>query len=204
MTKSPSILLAPLIALASLAPSQAASQEEQRPPNAGAASRDSLPFRARQWGAEFAIDDGTVGLGVLRFRSARSAWFLDASFLAGWSDRESSIGNESGNDVFVRGRVGSRTYRPVRAAIASHVGIGVTGGYAWLRRGDYRTHTWDAGVFGELGAAYFVTPHLSLGARVEASVLFSEFQRRAPDQGWRDRNVRLGVSPVRIVGALYF
>ena len=84
------------------------------------------------------------------------------------------------------------------------MGIGLTGAYAWIRSGDDRLHTWDAGIFGELGAAYFVTSHLSLGARVEASALFAESHRRADSSGWRDREVNVGVRPIRVVGALYF
>ena len=107
MIKSSYILtLAAVGAVTSFAPRQVSGQEAQSPPNAPQTTmaRDSLPFRAGQWGAEFAIDDGTLGLGVLWFRSARRAWFLDAAVSAAWSEFESSIGEWTGNRAFVRGR----------------------------------------------------------------------------------------------------
>jgi hypothetical protein len=183
-------------------------QEDQRPPNAAqtTSARDSLPFRAGQWGAEFAIDDGTVGLGVLRFRSPRQAWLLDASFSADWYDEESVFGSGTRTSVFVRGRTGPRRYRPIHTASAGYVGIGLTGAYARSGRGDDYSRLWDAGIFGELGGLYLVTPHLSLGAEVGLSVLYSERRIRVigagPDQ-W-ERGVGVDVGSVRIVGALYF
>jgi hypothetical protein len=206
MTKSRSNLtLAGLIALAGFAPSQVSAQDPGLP-NAGEATvrRDSLPFRAGQWGAEFAVENGTLGLGVLRFRSPRRAWLLDGAVTAHWSDFKSSIGDRTGTDVFVRVRVGPRKYRPVRTGIAGYVGMGLTGAYGWHGGDADRTHAWDAGVFGELGAAYFVTPHLSLGGRVDAFARYGEFRLRAPQGAWREREVSLGARPVRIVGALYF
>jgi hypothetical protein len=208
MTKSPSHWLAALIAVASLAPSYVRSQDRHTLPNAEpAAVRDSLPFRAGQWGAEFAIDDGTVGLGVLRFRSPRRAWLLDAAFNAGWSDEESSFGSGNRTNVFVRVRTGPRAYRPIHAASAGYVGIGLTGAYSWAGSENEYRRLWDAGLFGELGALYFVTPHLSLGAQIGLSARYTESRQRLSGPGlpidW-DRLVSVGVGSVRIVGALYF
>jgi hypothetical protein len=211
MTKSAHhFTLASLAVVASvLLARRATGQEAQRPPNAAppAAVADSLPFRAGQWGAEFAINDGTIGLGVLRFRSARKAWLLDASVGASWSDIESSFSAEhSARSVFARARAGPRRYRPIATGSAAYLGMGLTGSYGWATSDDTRAHTWDAGVFGELGAVYFVTRRLSLGAQVEVSGSFSESHRRYsnPPGGFRDRRVSIGVRPVRIVGALYF
>jgi hypothetical protein len=200
---------ASLVVVVSVLPSrQAAAQEAQRPPNVAqpAATADSLPFRAGQWGTEFAINDGTFGLGVLRFRSARKAWLLDASVGALWSDIESSFGDHTGRSIFVRVRTGPRRYRPMATGTGGYLGIGLTGSYGWTASDDTRAHVWDAGVFGELGAVYFVTRRLSLGAQVELHAAFSEaFQRSStPAFGSRDRRVIIGVRPVRIVGALYF
>ena len=202
------LTLASLTVVVSVLPArQAAAQETQRPPNvAQPAAGDSLPFRAGQWGAEFAINNGTVGLGVLRFRSARKAWLLDASVGASWSDAESSsIGDQTVTSLSVRLRTGPRRYRPLATGTGSYLGMGVTGSYGWTSSDDTRVF-WDAGVFGELGAVYFVTRRLSLGAQVELHAAFSEaFQRSStPAFGYRDRRVIIGVRPVRIVGALYF
>jgi hypothetical protein len=204
------LVLASLLVAASLLLStrRLTGQEAQAPPNAPpAAMADSLPFRAGQWGAEFAINDGTIGLGVLRFRSEQNAWLLDAAVSASWSDSESSFsGDDSENTVFVRLRTGPRRYRPITTGSAAYLGMGFTGSYGWIRGGDYRSQMWDAGVFGELGAVYFVTRRLSLGAQIEGMGVFSATHRTYSDPpvAERDRRVSIGVRPVRIVGALYF
>ena len=183
-------------------------QEAPGAPNAPpAVTADSLPFRAGQWGAEFAINDGTIGLGVLRFRSTRKAWLLDATVSASWAETESpSLGEYSSSGVFVRFRAGPRRYRPIATGTAAYVGMGLTGAYGWATNGDVRSTVWDAGVFGELGGAYFVTRRLSLGAQVELNATFSHARQSASSYSAaaRDRRASIGVRPVRIVGALYF
>lgn len=197
-----------LVAASVLSTRRVTGQEVQGPPNASpAAVADSLPFRAGQWGAEFAINNGTVGLGVLRFRSARKAWLVDAAVDASWSDSESLFGGaESGRSVFVRLRTGPRRYRPIATGSAAHAGMGLTGAYAWAVDGDLRQRTWQAGVFGELGAVYFVTRRLSLGAQIEVSARYSASRSTSPSYPViaRDRRFSIAMQPMRIVGALYF
>lgn len=209
MTRPPRHLaLASLLVAASiLSTRRVTGQEVPGPPNAPpAAAADSLPFRAGQWGAEFAVNDGTVGLGVLRFRSPRKAWLIDASVGASWSDAESPFGgDQSGSSGLVRVRTGPRRYRPIATGSAAYLGMGLTGSYDWVSSGDYRSQRWDAGAFGELGAVYFVTRRLSLGARVEAYGVFSTARQTSSSlPATRDRRVSIGVRQVRIVGALYF
>jgi hypothetical protein len=210
MTKSAyHLALASLVVLASLLAQPAASQETQRPPNAiqPAATDDSLPFRRGQWGAEFGIDDGTVGIGVLRFRSPRKAWLIDGAVSAAWSDAESSFsGDDSRTSVFVRVRTGPRSYRVITAGSAGYLGMGLSAGYGWAATTGNRYRSWDAGAFSELGAIYLVTRRLSLGAQIEIYGAFSwSHQRYAdPPEATRDRRLSIGVRPPRIVGALYF
>lgn len=167
---------------------------------------DSLPFRRGQWGAEFGIGDGTLGLGVLRFRSTRTAWQLNGSFGAAWTDTNSPFGDQTGTSVSVSLRAGPRKYKPVAPAVAGYVGTGLTGGYSWSESDDSWRHSWEAGVFGELGGAYFVTHRLSLGARVEAWARYAAFRQTSSSilGTQRDRQVSIGLSPVRIIGGLYF
>lgn len=188
---------------------RASGQEADRPPNAPepAIVRDSLPFRAGQWGAEFLINDGTAGVGVLYFRSPRRAWALDASFAASWYDEESSFGSETGQSVFVRVRAGPRRYRPIATGTAAYLGFGLTAGYSWTGAdNDNEREAWDAGLFGELGGVYFVTRRLSLGAQGGLFATYAAFHQRSssPFGASRDRSVNLQLRPVRIVGALYF
>lgn len=210
MTKSAyHLTLASLVVLTSLLAQQAPSQETQGSPNATQppATADSLPFRRGQWGAEFGIDDGTVGIGVLRFRSPRKAWLIDGAVSAGWSDIESSFGGDDDRtSVFVGLRAGPRSYRPIATGSAGYIGMGLSGGYGWAASAGNRYRSWDAGAFGELGAIYLVTRRLSLGAQVEIYGAFSWSHQRFADPPavTRDRRLTIGVRPPRIVGALYF
>lgn len=208
-TSAPHLTLASLLLLASLVMTRhVTGQETQIQPSPNAESSvavDSLPFRRGQWGAEFGIDDGTVGLGVLRFRSTRTAWQLNASIGADWS-KSSAPFDASMTSVFVNLRAGPRKYRPLAPGVAAYVGTGLIGGYSMSDRSDSWRRGWNAGVFGELGGAYFVTRRLSLGARVEASAGYSEFRQASTGFSGvqRDRHFGIGLSPVRIIGALYF
>src|SRR5687768_6906678 len=184
MTKSaPQLTLASLRLVASiLSARRVAGQETPIPPspNAPPSSRvDSLPFRRGQWGAEFGIDDGTLGLGVLRFRSTRTAWQLNTTFGAAWIQTDSPFGDQSGTSVSVSLRAGPRKYSPIGPAVAAYVGTGLMGAYNWSESDDSRRQSWDAGVFGEVGGAYFVTPRLSLGARVDAWARYTAFRQAA-------------------------
>lgn len=202
--------VAALLLLASFGSTErVAAQETTTPatPNADSAmALDSLPFRRGQWGAEFAIDDGTLGLGVLRFRSTRTAWLLNASVGADWSKSDAPFEAYSMTSIFVNLRAGPRRYRPLAPAVAAYVGTGLSGGYLWSERPDSWRRGWNAGVFGELGGVYFVTRRLSLGARVEASAGYFEHRQASATipTPHRDRHFGIGLSPVRIVGGLYF
>jgi hypothetical protein len=209
MTKSARYLpLASLLLVASLVSSRPiAGQETQPAPNAAPSTTvDSLPFRRGQWGAEFGIDDGTFGLGVLRFRSRRTAWQLNANASADWSKSDPPFDAYSMTSIFVNLRAGPRRYRPLAPAVAAYVGTGLSAGYLWSERTDSWRRGWNAGVFGELGGVYFVTRRLSLGARVEASAGYLEHRQASVTfpAVHRDRHFSIGLSPVRIVGGLYF
>ena len=210
MTTSARYLLTSLLLVASVvATGRVMGQETTTPPspNAGSAmALDSLPFRRGQWAAEFGIDDGTYALGVLRFRSARTAWQLNANGAADWSKADAPFDASSGTSVFVNLRAGPRRYRPLAPAVAAYVGMGLAGGYLWSERTDNWRRGWNAGVFGELGGVYFVTRRLSLGARVEASAGYSEHRQASASYPvpHRDRHFSVGLNPVRIIGALYF
>jgi hypothetical protein len=179
--------------------------------SAASAAADSLPFRAGQWGAEFAVDNGMVGLGALRFRSPRSAWLVDAMLALGGAEGESSAGDEEDRrSTFVSLRTGPRRYRPLGRSVASFVGAGLLGSYAWqeLSAADRRETTWQAGLYGELGAAYFVTDRLSLGAQASVDATYGGsrtvidlelLSSESSEQRWQ-----LSTSRVRIIGGLYF
>jgi hypothetical protein len=195
-----------------LAPAALAAQADTAlaSPGASPAAADSLPFRAGQWGAEFGLDNGVFGLGALRFGSARSAWLLDASFSASWSEQEMSMSEDrETRSTFVGVRTGPRRYRPLGPDVASYAGAGVLGSYSWqdANGDDFRGRSWQAGLYAELGAAYFVTDRLSLGAQASAAAAYyssysvSRFETTVERT---ERRLQLSTTRVRIVGGLYF
>lgn len=210
MTKSAHrlALVSLLLAVSLVSSPRVTGQESPAPPNAAqpAVAIDSLPFRRGQWGAEFGIDDGTVALGVLRFRSTRTAWQLNANGAVDWSKSDPPFESYAGTSIFVNLLAGPRRYRPLAPAVAAYVGTGLIGGYLWSKRTDSWRRGWNAGVYGELGGVYFVTHRLSLGARVQASASYGEDRQTSVSLPTvhRDRHFGIGLSPVRIVGALYF
>ena len=208
MTKAaPRVVLGSLLVVASLLATRRASGQETQSPNAGQSptEADSLPFRRGQWGAVFAINDGTVGLGALWFRSARMAWLVDAGINAFWHESESSyFGDSDYRDVFVRLRAGPRRYHSIAAGAAAYLGAGLSGGYGWSVGDDAHRQTWQAGAYGELGGVYFVTRRLSLGAQVELSAAYYISHETRSQVESRDRVVSVGTGPIQIVGALYF
>ena len=208
-TSSHRLTLVSLLLAASLVSTpRVTGQERPATPNVEqpAMAIDSLPFRRGQWGAEFGIDDGTVGLGVLRFRSTRTAWQLNANGAVDWSKSDPPFDDFSGTSVFVNLRAGPRRYRPLAPAVAAYVGTGLTGGYLWSKYTNSWRRGWSAGVYGELGGVYFVTRRLSLGAQLQASASYFEHRQTSASLPTihRDRHIGIGLSPVRIVGALYF
>lgn len=107
----------------------------------------------------------------------------------------------------MRLRAGPRRYRPIATGTAGYLGMGLMGAFGWAGNdAGSRARTWDAGLFGEMGAVYFVTRRLSLGAQVGLYGTFSRSYQRisSPPIEYRDRGVRLELRPVRILGGLYF
>lgn len=141
------------------------------PLDIAAQATDSLPFRAGQWGAEFSVTGSFASAGLLRFSSKRGAWLLDAGASIGKEDRS----NDSYDSDFsaVRLRIGRRWYRSLGSRVLQYASLGPAVSYD---RANYATpanpsanydgdaSVWSAGVFGELGAGWLVTPQLSLGA----------------------------------------
>jgi len=212
------ILAGALLVVASAIVSPRAGAQEAPSSSGGggaAAAADSLPFRAGQWGADFAINDGAVGLGVLRFRSPRMAWALNASIDARWSSADYTRAPDGfpepdgdANALSFALRAGPRWYHPVVAGVATYLGTGVTGqiGRTSQDVNGFESRGWDVGGFGEVGAAYFVTRRLSLGAQTGVYATYGRSTSRS-DQPLYDRELKttqVGITPVRILGALYF
>lgn len=129
---------------------------------------DNVVPHAGAWGAE--VSDPYGGATVLKFASPTSAWALGVSVATARTD---GVGNLQTNGS-VSGTIGHRWYRSIAGDQHLHptFGLGVTGQYArYHQSNETSTQTstqtqsnWAVGPYGEFGATWFFTPHLSLGA----------------------------------------
>jgi hypothetical protein len=137
---------------------------------AQSAPADTTPFHAGQWAAQFVAGTQFVSAGVLHFRSPRSAWLLDGSFNVGRNTFTTAGSTNTQTQWSGTGtlRFGLRSYRaggPSTNFFGTY-GILVSGGGSSLSDTAFtsRVAQWGAGVFGELGANYMITPRFSVGA----------------------------------------
>ncbi len=193
------------------------------PDSAGGQATDSLPFRPRQWGTEFSLGSSFSSVGLVRFLSSQHALLLDfGGSLERASANRTNAPYLASDRTDLRLRVGPRWYRPVAPRVARYVSAGLTTslshvrfdvdsvlraqGYAGEQRGT------GLGAFGEIGALWFVTNHLSLGASWNATLEF----RRDTDERQDARVARpqqvenrvdrttLAFGQIAMRGALYF
>lgn len=154
---------------------------------------DSLPFTRGQWGVQVTGGENLVSVGALRFTSPRAAWLLDivASVTRSEVRVDSSAGaplppDADASHVNTSGganvRVGRRSYHALGRGVASFATAGVSAGYSgarWTQAGGSRATTVTGGLFGDLGATYFVTPHLGLGAAVTLEASYARSRTRS-------------------------
>lgn len=122
-------------------------------------------------------------------KGARSITPLGATF-------EGSFGK-------VTGRVGLRSYRESRTErLRPVIGAGVRGSYGKSTT-DFRS--WSTGVYGELGAVYFVAPHLSLGGTGELQASHGKYtQRSGSDSRSGTTTTAFSGSVMRLLVSVYF
>jgi hypothetical protein len=128
--------------------------------------------RPGSWGAEAVFGSG-VGANALRFSSPTAAWLAGLSFnLTHQTDDLSAFPgatDQSGWLGFGDARLGRRWWRGDRGErIRPLTGLGVLGGVS----SNPSFRSWNAGGYGELGASYFLSPHVSLGATGELAAVY--------------------------------
>ena len=168
------------------------------------ATVDSTAPRRGTWAGEVAFGGGTSA-SILRFRSPRSAWLLGAEVSALHLREENPetpfepATTETSIFVNLLARAGRRNYARVGDLRPFH-GAGIIGGYFHTDDQD----AWNAGVYGELGASYFFTPHVSLGTAGEVNATYGE--RRASFFVGKQKVQTIGLSAiaVRVLGTVYF
>jgi|GEM_PF-2597197 len=186
-----------LVALAVPAVASAQSDSVPSPAPAPAAADTTGDFRPGQWGARFIANGGFYGGGALYFTAPRTAWLIEASVNASYEEQ----GDFNYNNESIVVIAGKRWYGERHRRVRSIGGAGVLAGFGrnYYSGTDDANEGYSAGVYGELGAAVFFTPHLSLGAGARAYLSATFFDL---DSNETDYNFSAG--PMFIEGAFYF
>jgi hypothetical protein len=195
------LLSACLLAVAP--PCVARAQEPTAARDTTARPAATLPTPAT-WGAELGIGAGQSAT-LLRFGSPRSALLLGVdAFWVDVSEEFPSLGGtrrERYRVANITGRLGFRRYRATPAAVRPFTSLGLIAGYAEDPGGP----GWTVGAFGEIGASYFVSPHVSLGAAGSLQATYvSARQDVGAGDDLRRRQFGIRATSVYLLGAVYF
>ena len=118
----------------------------------------------------------------------------------------SSLGSQANVSL----RFGWRRYHPAGPKVAAYHSFGLVGGLTHgvtvdPVSGSAVANGWNAGVFGDIGGSYFLTPRLSVGATITAEVryfdLYSHYSGGRRSRSWELDGSAPGVG---FVAALYF
>jgi len=163
----------------------------------------SSNFRSGQWGAEFSASNDFQSLGMMRFFSPRRALAFDAQL----DNSSTSIdGSEAETANTTYGlSVGYRMYRPLTSGVVGHLtgGLRINSSSTSITNGAGTTtdnNSRGYGPFGEIGASYFVTPHLSLGAAYGLEYLMTSSKAGTTES----KGHTMGSVPLSVRVSLYF
>lgn len=171
------------------------------------AAPDSMPH-AGTWGAEVFLGNSGSGASILRFQSSNVALLFGADFsYSHTSDDDGTIGLSS-SGTLVAARLGLRNYRGSTAERLRPVaGVGVRTVYG---KGSSDSQTWSAGAYGELGAMYFLMPHISLGGTGEIQASYGKRKQtitsfpNGSSQTLKQNSTTVTASLMRVMLAVYF
>lgn len=148
--------------------------------------RDSTPFRGGQLALQFGAGASLASVGALKFTSPTRAWLLDFQLTAGHSHSTAQFSPDTVSEEFsshasITARAGRRFYEVRHRAVAGYQTLGVLAGFThscsgtsgFQAVGGFCANGWTAGAFGELGGAYLLTSHLSIGGGAAASFSYS-------------------------------
>jgi len=193
--------VAAALLLLAAAPASAVAQQ--------ASAASPLPFHAGQWGISANVSGAGNGLGALRFTAPNRALVLDLGFAitrqaqtvpAGPFSPELSQHSTGGTATL---SLGLRHFRPLSSAVAFFNTLGVDGNYQGGGGGS--SHSWGAGVFGDLGAQYMLDPRFSLGVATGLHLGYGEYRYPAGNGNVATNStVSLHSTPARFIGAVYF
>ncbi|HEX5580317.1 MAG TPA: hypothetical protein VFX39_02000, partial [Gemmatimonadaceae bacterium] len=166
---------------------------------------------------EFGISSGIGGVGVMRFRSASSAWLVDGGVSLSRGRADAAGGAASDMDQYsVDLRAGLRRYHPLRRSTTVFHTLGAHGGFSRAstelsgvpdapESTTQTSRSWRAGLFAELGGSYFLTSNLSLGASTRLDAGYSRTSSEYPTgPGGSSRHLFLSTGGTRLLGTIYF
>ena len=170
-------------------------------------SPDSMPHKGT-WAAEAFLGTSTSGASILGFRSASVALLfgVDLSYSHA-SEAEGGFLLSSGTTSNVAARLGVRNYRGSSTErLRPVVGAGLRTSYSET---SSVIRAWSAGAYGELGAVYLLTHHISLGGTGELQASYGKRKqtRTVPggSQNDADQTVSsVAVSLMRVMIGVYF
>lgn len=187
----------------------------------GDGERVAPDFRVGQWGAQFTASSNFVGAGVLLFRSPQTAWTLDGTIAVSTSSSTAqnlSFRVDDFSNASADMRLGLRRYGVPHGPIRSFHGAGMQAGFGRTSRETLQlvgmpaakqtVLSYRVGAFGEVGASYFITNHLALGARGVGSAGYKRSDHdtkgdASPAKQSSD-GVFLNVGPIELQVSLFF
>ena len=174
------------------------------PVTAVAQAAERSPFHARQWGADFNVGFGFAGVGAIRFTAPDRAVVLDLSGDVATST--SNGGGPRGNNNSATLSLGLRRYRGLAASVQMYHTLGIEADYAhtYAANGPSTTNDWGAGVFGDLGAGWMVSPHLMLGAAWRVDATYSHTTTKTPGASTSGHRLELSFGGLSLIGQLFF
>jgi hypothetical protein len=180
------------------------------------AKSNATPFRKGQWAAQFQAGTAFGSLGFIKFRSPTRAVVLDLRIGGSHSEE---IATDTGGTRFnglrsnasTQVRFGWRRYNGDGNAtkVVSHYSLGALAGFdhdvSAGRTGWSKDNAWTAGVFGDVGGTYLLTPKFGIGALATASLSYRSGVAKT-SFGTRYRDWSLGGSALSasLVATLYF
>jgi hypothetical protein len=164
-----------------------------------ALAQDTGPARGT-WG----VEAGSFGsASLLRFRSPTAAWLAGFSFelvdeeRTSTSPAGSNTTEEKGYSVNLR--LGHRWYRTATERLRPYTTLGFLVGTS-----TYIGDDWMVGSGLDLGAAWFFSPHFSVGAEAGVSIVHMQGEDASGTFSWEVRRTIVSGSGFRMLAAVYF
>jgi hypothetical protein len=156
--------------------------------------------KAGTWGAEASTGPSA---SLLKFRTDKSAWVFGINALYQQENEETTTpGVTLDQDItLVQARLGIRRYGLARDRMRPFSTLSGIIGYQDLSF----EQGWEVGAAAEVGASWFFSPHVSLGAAGDVSLTYGKAERDfGVSPTMKVTTIRAQFSGFRLLGAVYF